>query len=106
MMAEKRKTYTAHLIGRLGHRRRVGSQLFGGWHPAASPYWGNLVAEGRDVLDQAWWIAVFPSMAIMLVVLSFNLFGAWRHLWPAVAGAADFCPGLAIRSPICFRSQA
>jgi peptide/nickel transport system permease protein len=48
--------------------------------PPPAPTWGYLVAEGRDVLDQAWWIAVFPGMAIMFVVLSFNLFGDWmRH---------------------------
>jgi peptide/nickel transport system permease protein len=45
--------------------------------PPPAPTWGNLVAEGRDVLDQAWWIAVCPGLAIMFVVLSFNLFGDW-----------------------------
>jgi peptide/nickel transport system permease protein len=45
--------------------------------PPPAPTWGNLVAEGRDVLDQAWWIAVCPGLAIMRVVLSFNLFGDW-----------------------------
>jgi peptide/nickel transport system permease protein len=45
--------------------------------PPPEPTWGNLVAEGRDVLDSAWWISVFPGIAIMLVVLSFNLFGDW-----------------------------
>ena len=45
--------------------------------PPPAPTWGNLVAEGRDVLDQAWWIAVCPGLAIMLVVLSCNLFGDW-----------------------------
>ena len=45
--------------------------------PPPAPTWGNLVAEGRDVLDQAWWIAVCPGLAIMLVVLAFNLFGDW-----------------------------
>lgn len=43
--------------------------------PPPAPTWGNLVAEGRDVLDQAWWIAVCPGLAIALVVLSFNLVG-------------------------------
>lgn len=38
---------------------------------------GNLVVEGRDVLDSAWWISVFPGLAIRLVVPSFNLFGDW-----------------------------
>jgi peptide/nickel transport system permease protein len=45
--------------------------------PPPEPTWGNLVAEGRDVLDSAWWISVFPGLAIMLIVLSFNLFGDW-----------------------------
>jgi peptide/nickel transport system permease protein len=45
--------------------------------PPPAPTWGNLVAEGRDGLDQAWWIAVCPGLAIMLVVLSFNLCGDW-----------------------------
>jgi peptide/nickel transport system permease protein len=45
--------------------------------PPPGPTWGNLVAEGRDVLDQAWWIAVCPGLAIMCVVLSFNLSGDW-----------------------------
>jgi peptide/nickel transport system permease protein len=45
--------------------------------PPPAPTWGNLVAEGRDVLDSAWWISVLPGLAIMLVVLSFNLFGDW-----------------------------
>ena len=45
--------------------------------PPPAPTWGNLVAEGRDVLDQAWWIAVCPGLAIMLVVLAFNLCGDW-----------------------------
>ena len=52
------------------------SFLGAGVPPPAST-WGNLVAEGRDVLDQAWWIAVCPGLAIMFVVLSFNLFGDW-----------------------------
>jgi peptide/nickel transport system permease protein len=47
--------------------------------PPPAPTWGNLVAEGRDVLDQAWWISVCPGLAIMFVVLSFNLFGDWVH---------------------------
>jgi peptide/nickel transport system permease protein len=45
--------------------------------PPPAPTWGNLVAEGREVLDQAWWIAVCPGLAIMLVVLAFNLVGDW-----------------------------
>lgn len=38
-----------------------------------TPSWGNLVFEGHDVLVQAWWIAVFPGMAIAVTVIAFNL---------------------------------
>lgn len=39
------------------------------------PEWGALLASGKDYLSQAWWLIVFPSLAIMLTVLGFNLFG-------------------------------
>lgn len=41
--------------------------------PAAS--WGRMLAEGRGFIQQAWWMAVFPGLAIFAVVLSFNLIG-------------------------------
>lgn len=41
--------------------------------PTAS--WGVMVADGRNVLIDAWWISTFPGLAIVLVVLSFNLVG-------------------------------
>ena len=46
------------------------------------PTWGNLVAEGRGYITSAWWIGVFPGIAITLLVLSFNLLGDWlRDAW-------------------------
>ena len=45
--------------------------------PAPTPTWGGMVAEGRKYVDTLWWVSVFPGAAIMLVVLSFNLFGDW-----------------------------
>ncbi len=40
-----------------------------------TPEWGRMVAEGqRFVLDQ-WWVAVFPGLALFLVVVGFNLIG-------------------------------
>src|SRR5262249_2389570 len=45
--------------------------------PPPEPTWGGMVAEGRNYIDTLWWIAVFPGLAIMLVVLSFNLVGDW-----------------------------
>lgn len=41
--------------------------------PTAS--WGNMVAAGRDVMLEAWWITLFPGLAIVLTVMSFNLVG-------------------------------
>jgi peptide/nickel transport system permease protein len=43
--------------------------------PTAS--WGNMVADGRSELDRAWWIALFPGIAIGLVVLAGNFLGDW-----------------------------
>ena len=41
------------------------------------PAWGILVAEGREFLMQAWWIALFPGLIITVVVMTFNFFGDW-----------------------------
>ncbi|HKV46026.1 MAG TPA: ABC transporter permease [bacterium] len=40
-----------------------------------TPEWGNMLAEGREFLEHAWWVAFFPGIAIMLAVLSINLLG-------------------------------
>jgi peptide/nickel transport system permease protein len=40
-----------------------------------TPEWGLMSAEGRDVLRKAWWIATFPGLAILSVVIACNLFG-------------------------------
>jgi len=39
------------------------------------PSWGNMLSEGQIVARQAWWISIFPGLAIVLVVLGANLFG-------------------------------
>jgi peptide/nickel transport system permease protein len=39
------------------------------------PDWGGMINQGRAFLRSAWWVAVFPGLAIMLTVLGFNLFG-------------------------------
>lgn len=41
---------------------------------APAPEWGALVASGAEALDQ-WWLATFPGLAILTVVLAFNLVG-------------------------------
>ena len=40
-----------------------------------TPEWGAMLSEARSYLRSAWWIATFPGLAIMVVVLAFNLFG-------------------------------
>jgi peptide/nickel transport system permease protein len=39
------------------------------------PAWGSMVAAGRDYLLTAWWVSTFPGLAILIVVLSINVFG-------------------------------
>ena len=39
------------------------------------PSWGGMLAEGRDYLSNAWWLATVPGIAISLVVLGANLLG-------------------------------
>ena len=39
------------------------------------PSWGRMLFEGRGFVQQAWWMGVFPGLAIFLTVLSFNLIG-------------------------------
>jgi len=40
-----------------------------------TPAWGSMVAEGRDYMLDAWWVATFPGLAILILVLSINLLG-------------------------------
>ena len=46
--------------------------------PPTVPTWGGMLAESRDqLLAGRWWLAVYPGVAIMLTVLSFNILGDW-----------------------------
>ncbi len=45
--------------------------------PAPTPAWGVMVNDGRNYLDNAWWVSTFPGIAILLTVMSFNFFGDW-----------------------------
>ena len=40
-----------------------------------TPSWGSIITEGKDNLEVAWWITLFPGLAILLAVLGFNLLG-------------------------------
>jgi peptide/nickel transport system permease protein len=46
-----------------------------------TPSWGNMIAEGRDALRFAWWVAAFPGAAIALAVIAFNLLGDGLRDW-------------------------
>jgi peptide/nickel transport system permease protein len=48
---------------------------FGMQPPTAS--WGQMVSEGREYLNTAWWIGVFPGVALMLITISVSLSGDW-----------------------------
>ena len=45
--------------------------------PPPRPSWGVMVADGRGQIATGWWISLFPGLAILLLVLSFNQFGDW-----------------------------
>jgi ABC-type dipeptide/oligopeptide/nickel transport system permease subunit len=40
-----------------------------------TPSWGAMLSQGREYLTSAWWLGVFPGLAIILTVLGINLFG-------------------------------
>jgi peptide/nickel transport system permease protein len=43
--------------------------------PPPAPTWGSMLAEGRGYLDTAWWLSVFPGLAITLTVMGVNFLG-------------------------------
>ena len=42
-----------------------------------TPAWGLMVADGRELIVRAWWVALFPGLAILFTVFGFNLLGDW-----------------------------
>jgi peptide/nickel transport system permease protein len=41
--------------------------------PMAS--WGNILTTGKDYIEHAWWLTLFPGLAILVTILSYNLVG-------------------------------
>jgi len=39
------------------------------------PSWGNMLTEGKDNIEIAWWLSVFPGCAILITVMGYNLLG-------------------------------
>ena len=40
-----------------------------------NPSWGNMLTEGKDNIEIAWWLSVFPGWAILITVMGYNLLG-------------------------------
>jgi len=40
-----------------------------------TPSWGNMLTMGKDTIEIAWWLSVFPGLAILVTVMSYNLLG-------------------------------
>ena len=45
--------------------------------PPPAPSWGAMLDEGRNYITTGWWLALFPGLAILLLVLAINLCGDW-----------------------------
>lgn len=81
----------AHVLPNVLHTLVVYSTLQLGWGvltesslsflgagiPPPDPSWGSMVAAGRDYLRTAWWLSVFPSLALVVLVISLNILGDW-----------------------------
>jgi ABC-type dipeptide/oligopeptide/nickel transport system permease subunit len=70
-------TVVVYTTVRLGTALLTGSSLsFIGLGPQPpAPEWGALLAAGKSYLDTAWWLAVFPGLAVTLTVVGLNLLG-------------------------------
>ncbi len=40
-----------------------------------TPSWGNILTAGKDNIEVAWWLSLYPGLAILITVLSYNLVG-------------------------------
>jgi peptide/nickel transport system permease protein len=45
--------------------------------PPPTPSWGVMVADGRGLIERAWWVSILPGIAILATVLSLNILGDW-----------------------------
>jgi peptide/nickel transport system permease protein len=45
--------------------------------PPPNPAWGLMIADGRGFLATAWWMSLFPGLAMLFTVLAVNLMGDW-----------------------------
>ncbi len=45
--------------------------------PPTQASWGGMIADGQGLIVSAWWVSLFPGLAILLTVLCFNMLGDW-----------------------------
>jgi peptide/nickel transport system permease protein len=45
--------------------------------PPSVPTWGRIVSDGREYVASAWWISLFPGLAILITTMGINLLGDW-----------------------------
>ncbi|MCL6648998.1 MAG: ABC transporter permease, partial [Chloroflexi bacterium] len=43
--------------------------------PLPTPSWGNMLSDGREYMETAWWLAIFPGVTIGIIVLAVNILG-------------------------------
>jgi peptide/nickel transport system permease protein len=48
--------------------------------PPPNPAWGSMIAEGRSFMATAWWLSTWPGLAVLIIVLTCNLFGDWLRV--------------------------
>jgi len=62
--------------------------------PPPDPSWGNIIADGREVLLEAWWVSTLPGVALAAAVLAANYLGdrARRAIEPRATPATTFRP--------------
>jgi peptide/nickel transport system permease protein len=53
----------------------AGLSFLGLGPPPPTSTWGTMIEGGRDIMLSSWWVATFPGLAIVIVVLAFNLVG-------------------------------
>lgn len=53
----------------------AGLSFLGAGVPPEVPTWGNMLQVGQRLISRAWWISVFPGIALFLTILSLTLFG-------------------------------
>lgn len=49
--------------------------------PPQIPSWGQMLQEGRSLINIAWWMTTFPGLAIAVTVMGFNFLGDWLRDW-------------------------